>query len=235
MNTWIWGPPTWKVLHTLSFSPRCADYATEVSTFLRTLAHVLPCVFCRVSYTEYAHYLEEKSGMSLRDTIRASALSSWMYKLHEMVNDKLNYQALNELHVDPSLITLLHKRQISLQCLTKRFIVRPIAFCDGDVWDMLKYFALNMDNRIEKGDVQLASEHPDLLGWYTFIQLLPLMITIAGGSPSLVRRLTKLLPLMLRREIPFFEIVGQNCCSSTHSDDVYKLAMARECKDGSCK
>ena len=235
MNTWIWGPPTWKVLHTLSFSPRCAEYATEVSTFLCTLAHVLPCVFCRVSYTEYAHHLEEKSGMSLRETIRASALSSWMYKLHEMVNDKLNYQALNELHVDPSLITLLHKRQISLQCLTKRFIVRPIAFCDGDVWDMLKYFALNMDNRIEKGDVQLASEHPDLLGWYTFIQLLPLMITIAGGSPSLVRRLTKLLPLMLRREIPFFEIVGQNCCSRTHSDDVYKLAMARECKDGSCK
>lgn len=235
MNTWIWGPPTWKVLHTLSFSPRCAEYATEVQTFLLALGHVLPCVFCRDSYNDFVHHLEEKSGMSLRDTIRASALSSWMYKLHEMVNDKLNYQALNELHVDPSLITLLHKRQISLQCLTKRFIVRPIAFCDGDVWDMLKYFSLNMDNRIEKGDVRLASGHPDLIGWYNFIQLLPLMITIAGGSASLVRRLSKLLPLMLNREIPFFDIVGQNCCSRTHPDDVYKLAMARECKDGSCK
>jgi hypothetical protein len=233
MNTWIWGPPTWKVLHTLSFSPRCAEYATEVSTFLFALGHVLPCVFCRDSYNDYARQLEEISVMSLRDTIRASALSSWMYKLHEMVNDKLNYQALNELHVDPSMITLLHKRQISLQCLTKRFIVRPIAFCDGDVWDMLKYFALNMDNRIEKGDVR--REHPDLIGWYTFIQLLPLMITIAGGSPSLVRRLSMLPPLVLARERPFFDIVGQNCCSTPHSDDVYKLAMARECKDGSCK
>jgi hypothetical protein len=246
MNTWIWGPPKWKFLHTLSFSPEAQDHAEEIALFLQCLGYVLPCVFCRESYVTYGQQLQQlMNNMSLTIIIQSSQLSLWMYKLHEMVNDKLNVQAIKALvdeniaesgrssastfvsedldarqrtQLEKTLQTLLRQRQIAFPCLVKRFKVRPIAFCDGDIWDVLKIFALNVDNRLQETSdpsdpiwqpkagpsspthFAFTCENAELVRWWVkYVELLPRMVQIAGGSPSLVAALINCSRITRRR------------------------------------
>ena len=288
MNTWIWGPPKWKFLHTLSFSPEAQEHAEDIALFLECLGVVLPCVFCRESYVTFVHQIQRQMGnMSLVEIIQSAQLSVWMYKLHEMVNDKLNVQAIKTLvygdsnetvtvpgtmvlpenqsplrqqaslslfeqtpftslapdsslararvvtsrlradrslahqHqqqqravIEQSLRSLLRQRQIAFPCLVKRFQVRPIAFCDGDIWDVLKIFALNVDNRLKQNDdvgepvwqlgvrntTQFTSEKAETVrSWLKYVHLLPQMVHIAGGSVSLVVALEHCSNMMRRR------------------------------------
>lgn len=170
MNTWIWGPPTWKILHTLSFSPSVhAGNAGDIATFLMTLQDVLPCVYCRASFETFVQELRARFGRTLRDVIAAGQLAEWMYALHELVNNKLNHQVLA--HTD-AVAQMQTRRQISLECLAKRFSISPVAFCAADVWDMLKIFALNMDNRRRGGNA----------AWLLFLSLLPDMVSVSYGA-----------------------------------------------------
>jgi hypothetical protein len=235
MNTWIWGPPTWRLLHTLSFSPATKTLRNPdlISNFLIALGYVLPCHFCRDSYDVFFRLLqtEKFQNQSLHDLIANGQLAEWTYGMHQLVNDKLNRQALIDVQqgeaadllgcnsvtnlaaVSPTarsgrtrdLLNLLSKRQIGFECLAKRFEVRPVAFSDGDVWDMLKLFALNMDTmapankRGRAGGVSRSgvtvreNETEDTStmqsSWFLFVALLPRVVEIAGGSRSLVSAL----------------------------------------------
>lgn len=296
MNTWIWGPPKWKFLHTLSFSPQAQEHAEDIALFLECLGVVLPCVFCRESFVTFVHQLQRQMGnMSLVEIIQSAQLSLWMYKLHEMINDKLNMQAIKTLvyddtnetvpvpgtmslpekqsplrqqssfslfeqtpltssasdstlgnarvgtarlradrspaqhqqhqqraFIEQSLRSLLRQRQIAFPCLVKRFQVRPIAFCDSDIWDVLKIFALNVDNRLKQNDdagepvwqaqwhahahlgvggtTQFTNEKAEIVrSWLKYVYLLPRMVHIAGGSVALVVALEHCSNMMRRR------------------------------------
>lgn len=202
MNTWIWGPPTWKFLHTLSFSPRVRLHpnADRAAQLLILLQYVLPCSFCRDSYALFFRNLQRQfSDRSLRDIIAHGQLAEWMYALHQMVNNKLNYQILtravtsgdvvlpSDEGATPQYLTqLLQERQISFECLVKRFRVRPVAFSDSDVWDMLKMFALNLDSV----DAPNSREREVFnTAWVSFVEVMPHAVEVAGGSPSLVSAL----------------------------------------------
>jgi len=205
------------------------------------------------------------NGASLENIIRQGQLAKWMYKVHEKVNDKLNRQTLEEartLDVNTAL-RYLRKRQIAFDCLVKRFTVRPVAFSDGDMWDMLKLFAMNVDNRVQTESRLFFQD------WYRFLTLLPLAVHVSGGSSSLVTAIQHLVQAStfendssglnrvsaLNRipAVPAFNRVvaaqhRQTGCGCTGNNSlmsnmmsagsekqVFVVATAAVCKDGSCK
>lgn len=197
MNTWIWGPPKWKFLHTLSYSSRAADHAADVANFLTSVQHVLPCVYCRDSYAGFLPALAQQMG-SLESVIRDNQLARWMYAVHDMVNAKLDNQLAQDMFkkegVEISgdkITTLCRKRQITFECLTKRFIIRPVQFCDDDIWEFLEIFALNADS------TKSEMTPPRIAGHQTFFRLFPLMLHLAGASRPLVAA--------ARAAAPYFE------------------------------
>jgi len=84
MDTKFWGPSGWKLLHTIAFT---YDGNKEVKEFFELLPFVLPCKFCRASLTEYMD--EDPVDVSSRE-----ALSKWLWRIHNKVNDKLRSQGL---------------------------------------------------------------------------------------------------------------------------------------------
>lgn len=88
MQTSKWGPSGWKLLHSIaqSYNPKYHSYYPK---FYKSLANVLPCKYCRISYTEYY------SQLPLTDDINTKQkLQKWMYDVHNKVNLKLRNQGL---------------------------------------------------------------------------------------------------------------------------------------------
>lgn len=96
MDTRFWGPPAWILLHTLAFNYE-PKYKDEYNIFFSNLQYVLPCIYCRVSYIEYIESLPISLHLSSRDEI-----FSWLYQIHNKVNDKLRSQGLLD-KADPTL------------------------------------------------------------------------------------------------------------------------------------
>ena len=88
MDTRFWGPPAWKLLHTIAAAYEPAIGRQHMIDFLEVLPFILPCKFCRASLTD--HY----KRLPFRGTALTSreAFEEWMYKLHNLVNDKLEEQ-----------------------------------------------------------------------------------------------------------------------------------------------
>lgn len=86
MDTRFWGPSGWKLLHTITFS---YDHSLKKSyeDFFETIAYILPCKFCRKSYSEYI--TEIPVDASSKETI-----TRWLWKIHNKVNEKLRSQGL---------------------------------------------------------------------------------------------------------------------------------------------
>jgi hypothetical protein len=90
MDTRYWGPSGWRLLHLISFSqvPKRAD----VCAFFNTLAFVLPCKYCRYSFSENIS----------KDPIEANdSIPRWLWRMHNKVNAKLRGQRLCR-SADPS-------------------------------------------------------------------------------------------------------------------------------------
>jgi len=88
MMTAIWGPPTWHMLHCISFNYPVEPTATEkrrYRAFVLNLRHVLPCGKCRKNLVKnFARLPLEQKHMASRDTF-----SRYIYDLHEVVNTML--------------------------------------------------------------------------------------------------------------------------------------------------
>ena len=237
MNTWIWGPPKWKFLHSLSFSPDAHAHAAVVSEFLNTLSSVLPCKYCRESYSKFVRELQP-----LQQTITSGQLPRWMYDLHEKVNAKLDRQladiAAKEagVHVtDVQKDALCRKRQITFECLTKRFILRPVSFCADDVWEFVGIFAYNMDLTRGKADRHAVQQ------WHRFFNLLPQVAVLAGATPSLAAALSN---IASHQHHSFLHAVVQARAQYTgiaftsdmltQAQQIYSYAQASVCAHGSC-
>ena len=89
MDTRFWGPPAWKLLHTIAaaYEPS-APSKRHMTDFLEVLPYILPCKFCRASLTDHYKRLPfHGAALSSRE-----AFEEWMYKIHNLVNDKLEEQ-----------------------------------------------------------------------------------------------------------------------------------------------
>ena len=88
--TKIWGPALWIGLHSIAFG-----YPTEPTddekkgyrTFFESIQHVLPCLYCRISYYEFISSNETE----LIDDVflNRDNLTLWLFNLHNKVNNKL--------------------------------------------------------------------------------------------------------------------------------------------------
>jgi len=81
MDTRIWGPSGWVLLHSIVENNGLPD--KKKISFLETLSYILPCKYCRESFTVYADSLD------LRNTTN---VSKTLYKIHNKVNAKLAKQ-----------------------------------------------------------------------------------------------------------------------------------------------
>lgn len=89
MITYIWGPPLWHVLHTISFNyptdPTQED-KQNYKKFILCLKNVLPCGNCRKNLAKNLKKLPPKiEHFKNRETF-----SKYIYLLHEIVNKMLN-------------------------------------------------------------------------------------------------------------------------------------------------
>ncbi len=133
MDTRFWGPSGWRLLHSITNSypkyPSEYDIKTYQIFFL-TLPHILPCIYCRNSLTEYYNRLP--IDKSLEDDpkyplINRDSLIRWLYQIHNLVNDKLRAQGIINFH-NPTLEQVLeHYNKDSCK----------------DGWDFLYAIALN--------------------------------------------------------------------------------------------
>jgi hypothetical protein len=86
LKTNLWGPPTWVLFHSIAFSLKEGkieeDKKTELRKFYSSLAVLLPCSFCRVTYNELCDIYKVQLN-TRKDLIL------WTYHIHNMVNTKL--------------------------------------------------------------------------------------------------------------------------------------------------
>jgi hypothetical protein len=90
MNTTLWGPSGWTFLHTLTFIyPDKPSYNDKVKmqNFMKSINSILPCKYCRISFTKYTQNLPIDNYLDSRDS-----LIEWLYKIHNKVNKKLRIQ-----------------------------------------------------------------------------------------------------------------------------------------------
>ena len=99
MLTYIWGPPMWHFLHTMSFNypvnPTKQD-KKKYKGFLNNLGKILPCKHCRQNFKKNlkaANYNDKIFNNRLK-------FSKFIYKLHNTVNvmlGKKKYETYNKI------------------------------------------------------------------------------------------------------------------------------------------
>lgn len=128
MDTRFWGPSGWRLLHLITFT-YVPSKKNEVKEFFELLPYVLPCKFCRASLTEYMRTEPIESALESK-----SKLTHWMYRVHNLVNEKLRGQGL------------VHDKNPSFQSVKKVYEDRVKEGCiqtSFEGWDFLFSIAEN--------------------------------------------------------------------------------------------
>ena len=89
MLTYVWGPPLWHFLHTMSFNypvNPTPDDKNRYEAFMYSIGFVLPCKYCRDNY--YNNLKSIKFGD--KDFQNRDTFSRMVYNLHDAVNLQLN-------------------------------------------------------------------------------------------------------------------------------------------------
>ena len=100
METIYWGPAGWRFLHILTFLyPESPDTGDKIlmRDMMNLIPDVLPCKYCRASFTKYMTNLDITPALESRDL-----LVEWLYKMHNKVNKKLRSQGFCH-HNNPTL------------------------------------------------------------------------------------------------------------------------------------
>jgi hypothetical protein len=177
MNTFIWGPPLWRLIHSVAF---CAkhEHADAVSQFFLSFKQVLPCIYCRKSFAEFEEILKARYGnRQLSQIIRDQELFTWSYALHDLVNEKLDQQEFEKQIVTKE---CLRAKQLSFQCLEKRHLLHPVHVTVTDLFDILFIFALNYPE--DETDKELGTKRE---AYKQFLLTFPYVvhILVKNGDP----------------------------------------------------
>lgn len=113
MDTRFWGPSGWRLLHLITFQNKTR--LQDIQTFFRRVAFVLPCKFCRASFTDYVAADPLPSSMT--------DMPHWLYRIHNRVNGKLREQKLVDA-ADPKWpeIQTRYHEWIQAPCSTQRLV-----------------------------------------------------------------------------------------------------------------
>ena len=103
MNTNIWGPSSWRLIHSVAFTypkrPSLID-KQRYKNFFESLAFTLPCVVCQFHYQKELLQFDLDRGLRSREH-----LSRWAFNLHNSVNKRLGkkvmtYEEVRKLYSD---------------------------------------------------------------------------------------------------------------------------------------
>ena len=90
MNTIFWGPSGWEFLHAITaiypVKPSLNDKIL-MRDFMLCICSILPCKYCRVSFTNYSNTLDIIPYLESNNLMQ-----EWIYKMHIKVNNKLRHQ-----------------------------------------------------------------------------------------------------------------------------------------------
>lgn len=132
MNTLIWGPLAWRLLHTVAYMlPPNSD--VRMQPLMQTLPKILPCKYCRMSFADFS------MGYDYDMHQTTGTLPHVMYALHNCVNHKLAAQQLGA-----EAAALIHQR-VTLDVATKREVMQTQVLSNMDVLDLLCMIALNIE------------------------------------------------------------------------------------------
>lgn len=98
MNTKDWGPKMWYTLHTIAYNypvEPTDENKTNYKNFYESLQVMLPCKYCRESWRVFLNELPIDRFLHSR-----SAMTFWIYLMHNKVNKKLRDQG-NKIAPDP--------------------------------------------------------------------------------------------------------------------------------------
>jgi len=113
MDTRYWGPTGWKLLHLIAHAAKPKDMA-NLRAFFYSVAFVLPCKYCRKSFSEYI--TEDPMPHS------ASDLPKWLWRIHNDVNAKLRGQGLTVVEDPPfSSVKKTYEDLLSVGCTRTNF------------------------------------------------------------------------------------------------------------------
>lgn len=258
MNTYIWGPPLWRLVHSAAYCAQ-AVHGDELALFFLSFKKVLPCIYCRKSFEEFEKILVQRHGnKQLSQIIQAGELFLWSYALHDLVNEKLDKQEFEKQIVTQK---CLRAKQLSFECLQKRHALHPVNVTVTDLFDILFIFAMNYPE--DPNDEELWAKRQ---AYKQFLLRLPLVIhiLIKYGDPLVSIRYDPLLrfqkALMMltaenlshtvldSRKNLFCAIliiwatyyrydIGTKAASKELYENMmqrYSVAKAKACKHGSC-
>ncbi len=126
MKTRVWGPSAWNFFFCciLGTYPEKIDIKDkkhlklkkEFKNLFYSLCYIMPCIFCRESYTKFLKEMPVDSHLGGR-----LSLANWLYKLKDKVNKKLIKQETECFKVEHSKIVIKLKEKkinkIQYKCL----------------------------------------------------------------------------------------------------------------------
>ena len=115
MDTRFWGPSGWKLLHLITYGyPKepTLDDKHNYGLFFNSLKYILPCKYCRSSLDKFYKQLPIEEHLVSKDT-----LTTWIYKIHNKVNNKLRRQGLiKESNPKKSEVDIIYEKLIDNPC-----------------------------------------------------------------------------------------------------------------------
>jgi len=82
-----WGPSAWEFLHTVTFNYSLNPDKEEKNNniiFFKSLENILPCIYCKNSYSMYIKIIPIEEYMNDR-----MGLTFWLFIIHNLINNKL--------------------------------------------------------------------------------------------------------------------------------------------------
>ena len=117
MDTRFWGPSGWRLLHLITFTYEPEKQKAAVREMFSMLPFVLPCKYCRASFSQYLR--QEPLEPALRSR---AAFTRWLWKIHNLVNGKLRGQGLLK-EPDPPFASVkkVHEERVAAGCIRTEF------------------------------------------------------------------------------------------------------------------
>ena len=128
----VWGPILWNVFFHLAKLWDDGKLSLSDSQFhqwITTIAHILPCIYCRQTFTNYVANVSNPLP-----SIQQKTMKIWVYEAKEMVNKKLYKQKWN---TEVGYVPILTFPQFQQRLV--------IPFCEKNAWEIMLLFTLNYD------------------------------------------------------------------------------------------
>lgn len=228
MNTCVWGPAVWAVLHgTAPYVP--AKAAGVVHDFVHLLQRELPCKYCRASFAEF---LTEAPPVT--EAVQAGTYPQWLFDMHNRVNNKLlrqRFQAsgvVPESGYDAAVAAMLPDRE----AIRKRIRATCPYFSDAQVQTALGIIALNATDDVRRDD------------FVKFVLLLSHILCLSRQHVDVARALFAGIPTLTSAtdETQLCAAVGSllkipSGIAETPEEFVARMAVAKAgaCAHGVCK